>query len=41
MQVFGDPTAVRGRLLDPAGSTGADEIMVTTMVQDHGERLRF
>ena len=28
------------RLLDLAESTGADEIMITTMVHDHRERLR-
>ena len=40
MQVVGDPSSVRGRLLDLGESTGADEIMVTTMVHDHGQRLR-
>ncbi|HSK99187.1 MAG TPA: LLM class flavin-dependent oxidoreductase [Rubrobacteraceae bacterium] len=39
MQVVGDPSAVQERLLDLAESTGADEIMVTTMVHDHRERL--
>lgn len=40
MQVVGDPSAVQERLTDLAQSTGADEIMVTTMVHDHRERLR-
>ena len=33
-------SAVQERLTDLAQSTGADEIMVTTMVHDHRERLR-
>ena len=40
MQVVGDPSAVRERLRGMAEGTGADEIMVTTMVHDHRERLR-
>ena len=40
MQVVGDPSAVQERLRAMAESTGADEIMVTTMVHDHRERLR-
>src|SRR3712207_4049252 len=39
MQVVGDPSAVQERLTDLAESTGADEVMVTTMVHDHRERL--
>jgi luciferase family oxidoreductase group 1 len=40
MQVVGDPPTVRKRLNGMAESTGADEVMVTTMVHDHRERLR-
>jgi luciferase family oxidoreductase group 1 len=40
MQVVGDPPTVRERLNDLAASTAADEVMVTTMVHDHQERLR-
>ena len=40
MQVVGDPPAVRARIEDLAGRTGADEILVTTNVFDHAERLR-
>jgi luciferase family oxidoreductase group 1 len=40
MQVVGDPAGVRARIEDLAGRTGADEIMVTTNVFDHAERLR-
>ena len=40
MQIVGSVDAVRIRLEELAGSTGADEIMVTTMVHDHEERLR-
>ena len=40
MQVVGDPRGVRARIEELAGRTGADEIMVTTNVHDHAERLR-
>ncbi len=40
MQVVGDPESVREHLTGMAESTGADEVMVTTMVYDHGARLR-
>lgn len=40
MQVVGDPRSVRARIEDLAEHTGADEIMVTTNVYDHAERLR-
>ena len=39
MQVVGDPQTVRARIEEMAASTLADEIMVTTNVFDHGERL--
>jgi luciferase family oxidoreductase group 1 len=39
-QVVGDPAAVRDEIADLAARTGADEVMVMTMVHDHGERLR-
>lgn len=40
MQIVGDPRGVRARIEELAGRTGADEIMVTTNVYDHTERLR-
>ena len=40
MQVVGDPRTVRARLEDLAERTATDEIMVTTNVHDHTERLR-
>jgi len=40
MQVIGSVPVVRARLEEIAGRTAADEIMVTTMVHDHGERLK-
>jgi luciferase family oxidoreductase group 1 len=38
--VVGGVDRVRARVLDLVGSTGADEVMVTTMVPDHAARLR-
>jgi luciferase family oxidoreductase group 1 len=40
MQVVGDPRTVRARIEELAEHTAADEVMVTTNVYDHGERLR-
>lgn len=40
MQVVGDPSTVRRRIEEIAERTAADEIMVTTNVHDHTERLR-
>jgi luciferase family oxidoreductase group 1 len=40
MQVVGSPQTVRARVEELAESTLADEVMVTTNVYDHGERLR-
>lgn len=40
MQVVGSVPVVQAYLEEIAGRTGADEIMVTTMVHDHGERLK-
>src|SRR5919112_714676 len=40
MQVVGDPRTVRARLEELAERTAADEVMVTTNVYDHAERLR-
>jgi luciferase family oxidoreductase group 1 len=40
MQVVGDPSIVRTRIEELAERTLADEIMVTTNVYDHAERLR-
>ncbi len=40
MQVVGDPRVVRERIEELAERTAADEVMVTTNVHDHGERLR-
>ena len=38
--IFGDPQAVRARLCRMASESGADEVMVTTMVHGHAARLR-
>ena len=40
MQVVGDPRSVRARIEDLAEHTASDEVMVTTNVYDHAERLR-
>ena len=40
MQIVGDPLSVRARLEEVAEHTAADEIMATTNVHDHAERLR-
>jgi alkanesulfonate monooxygenase SsuD/methylene tetrahydromethanopterin reductase-like flavin-dependent oxidoreductase (luciferase family) len=40
MQIVGDPRTVLVRLEELAKHTAADEVMVTTNVYDHGERLR-
>ena len=40
MQVVGDPRIVRARIDKLAERAAADEIMVTTNVYDHAERLR-
>src|SRR3712207_8192890 len=40
MQVVGDPRTVRARIEELAENTAADEVMVTTNVYDHAERLR-
>jgi luciferase family oxidoreductase group 1 len=40
MQVVGDPWTVRARIEELAEHTAADEVMVTTNVYDHPERLR-
>jgi luciferase family oxidoreductase group 1 len=40
MQIVGGPLTVRARLEELAERTAADEIMVTTNVYDHAERLR-
>jgi luciferase family oxidoreductase group 1 len=40
MQVVGEPSAVRSRIEELAERTLADEVMVTTNVFDHAERLR-
>jgi luciferase family oxidoreductase group 1 len=39
-QVLGDPAAVGAQLEELVERTGADEVMVMTMVHDHAERLR-
>ena len=38
--VVGSPATVRERLLELQGATAADELMLTTNVYDHAERLR-
>jgi alkanesulfonate monooxygenase SsuD/methylene tetrahydromethanopterin reductase-like flavin-dependent oxidoreductase (luciferase family) len=40
MQVVGDPQTVRARLEELAEHTAADEVMVTTNIYEHAERLR-
>ena len=40
MQVVGDPSTVRAAIEELAGHTAADEVMITTNVYDHAERLR-
>jgi luciferase family oxidoreductase group 1 len=40
MQVVGDPRTVRARIEELAERTAADEVMITTNVYDHAERLR-
>jgi luciferase family oxidoreductase group 1 len=40
MQVVGEPRTVRARMEELAEHTAADEVMVTTNVYDHAERLR-
>ncbi len=40
MQVVGDPQTVRARIEELAERTAAGEVMVTTNVYDHAERLR-
>jgi luciferase family oxidoreductase group 1 len=40
MQVVGDPQSVRAHIEELARHTAADEVMITTNVYDHGERLR-
>jgi luciferase family oxidoreductase group 1 len=40
MQVVGDPRTVRARLEELAEHTTTDEVMVTTNIYDHAERLR-
>ncbi|MGE3324196.1 MAG: LLM class flavin-dependent oxidoreductase [Acidimicrobiia bacterium] len=39
-QTIGDPDSVRTRLLELIERTGANELMVTTMVHGHADRLR-
>jgi alkanesulfonate monooxygenase SsuD/methylene tetrahydromethanopterin reductase-like flavin-dependent oxidoreductase (luciferase family) len=38
--IVGAPDRVRGELVELAERTGADELMVTTMVHGHDHRLR-
>lgn len=40
MHIVGDTQSVRARIEEVAEHTAADEVMVTTNVYDHGERLR-
>src|SRR5215207_3324615 len=40
MQVVGNPRTVRARLEELAEHTAAEEVMVTTNIYDHAERLR-
>jgi alkanesulfonate monooxygenase SsuD/methylene tetrahydromethanopterin reductase-like flavin-dependent oxidoreductase (luciferase family) len=38
--VIGGPEKVRERLTEFAAQTEADELMLTTMVHDHADRMR-
>ena len=38
--IVGDPVEVRAGLVELATRTGVDELMITTMVHDHADRLR-
>jgi alkanesulfonate monooxygenase SsuD/methylene tetrahydromethanopterin reductase-like flavin-dependent oxidoreductase (luciferase family) len=40
MQVIGDARTVQTRIEELAGHTAADEVMLTTNVYEHAERLR-
>jgi ferric-dicitrate binding protein FerR (iron transport regulator) len=40
MHLIGDPETVRNRILDLVAATGADEVMVTSSIHSHAERLR-
>ena len=40
MQIIGDPPTVRASIEELAQHTVADEVMITTIVYDHDERLR-
>ena len=40
MQVVGEPRTVRVGIEELAAHTAADEVMITTNVYDHAERLR-
>lgn len=39
-QIVGDPVTVRKRLAELAERTGADELMITTVVHAHADRIR-
>jgi alkanesulfonate monooxygenase SsuD/methylene tetrahydromethanopterin reductase-like flavin-dependent oxidoreductase (luciferase family) len=38
--IVGSPATVRTKLADFIGRTGADEVMITSSIFDHGARLR-
>lgn len=38
--VVGDPASVKAQLADLVQRTGADELIITTMIYDHAERVR-
>ncbi|HEY8416717.1 MAG TPA: LLM class flavin-dependent oxidoreductase [Limnochordales bacterium] len=40
LAIWGDPARVRERLLQLAEATGADEIIISSMIHDHAARLR-
>src|SRR5690606_26705437 len=40
LQIVGSPEAVRARLAAIVEDTGADELMITSTIHDHRERLR-
>ncbi len=39
-QVAGSPSTVRAGLEELAAATGADELMISTMIHSHADRLR-
>lgn len=40
MHIIGDPVQVKARILDMAEQTGADEVMISSTIHGHRERIR-